>query len=221
MSTVNSITDFAAQVNAASKSTSTSSTQATQDQFLAMLTAQLRNQDPTNPLQNSEVTSQLAQLKMVDGISQLNASLAEMSEMFAENRALQAATMVGHGVMVPGNIMNLTKGMGLGGVDLPQSVDSLQVSISDAAGNVVQSIDLGPQKSGLLTFSWDGLNANGQPMPEGTYTYQVQASAAGKPVAAELVALTSVASVSLTGQTLTLNTTDLGAIGMSQVKQIF
>ncbi len=219
---VNSIADFAASINAQGKTTTTkSANDINKDQFLTMLTAQLQNQDPTNPIQNAELTSQLAQLNMVDGINQLNASLSNINTMFAQNQALQGATLVGRTVLAPGNVMALSNGTALGGVDLPQSVDSLQVSVQDSAGNVLQTMDLGPQKSGTLTFSWDGKDSAGNALPNGDYTFSVKAAASGKSVDATALGFASVGSVSLANQQLSLNTSTLGAISLSQVKQIY
>ena len=219
---VNSIADFAATINAQGKASATkSSNDINKDQFLTMLTAQLQNQDPTNPIQNAELTSQLAQLNMVDGINQLNVSLSSINTMFAQNQALQAATLVGRTVLAPGDVMALNNGVGLAGVDLPQSVDSLQISVKDAAGNVLQTMDLGPQKSGTLTFSWDGKDASGNSLPNGDYTFSIKASAAGKAVDATALGFAAVGSVSLANQQLSLNTSTLGTVSLSQVKQIY
>jgi len=109
-----------------------------QDRFLKLLVTQMRNQDPLNPLDNAEVTSQMAQLSTVSGIDKLNATLQALSSSMIASQSMQAASMIGHVVMVPGSGIELANGKGTAAVDLTQPADSVSVAISDAAGNVVR-----------------------------------------------------------------------------------
>lgn len=193
----------------------------TQDRFLKLLVAQLRNQDPLNPLQNSEVTSQLAQLSTVTGINKLSDLVSGLSASFAEAQSLQAASVIGHGVLAPGNAISLTQGNAVAAVNLPQAVDQLTITIRDASGAVVHTADLGPQSGGLVKFQWDGVADNGSAAPDGAYTYAATAAAAGKPVS-DLAPLAYgvVNSVTLSAQGAQLNVNGLGAVSLSQVNQI-
>ena len=101
-----------------SKSSSTDSTDSAQDRFLKLLTAQLKNQDPLNPLDNAQMTSQLAQISTVDGITKLNATMQAMLNNSSDSQTLQAAALVGHAVLVPGSSLTLSKGQAVGGVDM-------------------------------------------------------------------------------------------------------
>jgi flagellar basal-body rod modification protein FlgD len=193
----------------------------TQDRFLKLLVAQIQNQDPLNPLQNSEVTSQLAQLSTVTGINKLSDLLSGISSNFAQAQSLQAASVIGHGVLVPGDAINLAQGAALGAVDLPQAVDQLTITIRDAAGATVHTAELGAQASGLVKFQWDGVGDSGSAAPDGSYTYEVKALAAGKPIKdISAFAYGRVDSVSLGAQGSQLNVGGLGSVNISQVKQI-
>lgn len=129
--------------------------------FLTLLVAQLKNQDPTNPLQNNELTSQLAQINTVSGIEKLNTTLGSISGQINSNQSLQASSLIGHGVMIPGK--NILAGKNEGdtttsttpfGFELESGAQSVVVSISDANGVVVKQIDLGTQTAGVHSYTW-------------------------------------------------------------------
>lgn len=195
--------------------------QATQDRFLKLLVAQIRNQDPLNPLQNSEVTSQLAQLSTVTGINKLSELVGGLSASFAQAQSLQAASVIGRGVIVPGNSLDLSNGTAIAAVDLPRSVEQLSITIRNAAGATVHTASLGAQNSGLVQFAWDGKDDNGNAVAQGKYTYEVQGVAAGQAISGiEKLTFGKVNSVTLGAEGAQLNVDGLGAINLSQVKQI-
>ncbi|MCX7178553.1 MAG: flagellar hook assembly protein FlgD, partial [Proteobacteria bacterium] len=134
---------------------------ATEDRFLKLLVTQLKNQDPLNPLDNAQVTSQMAQISTVSGIDKLNATLQALSASMTPNQTLQAATMIGHGVLVAGSGMDLKAGVGLGGFELASAAESNKVSVTDASGALVSTIDLGAQPAGIVKFQWDGKDSAG------------------------------------------------------------
>lgn len=213
-------------VNAVSGSTATaaatkSAAQETEDRFLKLLVTQMKNQDPLNPLDNAQVTSQMAQLSTVTGINQLNDAVKAISESFLAGQSLQAASLVGHGVMVEGDRLDLTGGVAYGGVDIPQALDSLTVKIKDASGAVIHTADLGAQDAaGSIPFQWDGTTDSGAVAPDGAYTFEVVAEQGGKNVDVTSLAIGQVASVSIGLQGATLNVVGLGPVTLSQVKQI-
>ena len=195
--------------------------EATQDRFLKLLVAQIRNQDPLNPLQNSEVTSQLAQLSTVTGINKLSELVGGLSASFAQAQSLQAASIIGRGVIVPGKTLDLAQGSAIAAVDLPRAVEQLSLTIRNAAGASVYTANLGPQNSGLVKFEWDGKDDNGNAATPGKYTYEVQGIAAGQRISGiEQLTYGRVNSVTLGAQGAQLNVDGLGAIQLSQVKQI-
>lgn len=222
--TSNNASNAAAVAAAASSNAgglATQSVDATQDRFLKLLVAQIRNQDPLNPLQNSEVTSQLAQLSTVTGINKLSELVGGLSNSFAAAQSLQAASVIGRSVFVPGKSIELAQGKATAAVELPQAVDQLSITIRNAAGAAVHTANLGPQASGLVKFQWDGVDDKGDTAAAGQYTYSVEASAAGKRVAdVTPLAYGRVNSVTLGAQGAQLNVDGLGAVNLSQVKQI-
>lgn len=213
-------------VNTVSGSTGTAATtrtamQETEDRFLKLLVTQMKNQDPLNPLDNAQVTSQMAQLSTVTGINQLNDAVKALSDSFLMGQSLQAASLVGHGVMIPGNKLELADGAAYGGVELPQAVDRLTIKVKDASGAVIHTVDLGAQNTaGSIPFQWDGTTDSGAAAPSGSYTFEAVAEQGGKKVEVSTLAVGQVASVSLGLQGATLNVVGLGPVALSQVKQI-
>lgn len=213
-------------VNAVSGSTSTTAAtrtaaQETEDRFLKLLVTQMQNQDPLNPMDNAEITSQMAQLSTVTELGKLNDAASAMSASYLSGQSLQAASLIGHGVMIPGDTLELSGGVAYGGVDIPQAVDSLTVKVRDASGAVIHTADLGAQNAaGSIPFQWDGTTDSGAVAPDGSYTFEVTAGQGGKTVDATALAVGQVASVSLGAQGATLNVVGLGQVALSQVKEI-
>ena len=192
----------------------------TSDQFLKMLVAQLTNQDPLNPMDNAQVTSQMAQLSTVDGISKLNATLSTMSMGFNSTQALQAASLVGTQVLVDGNSMQLSGGQGAGGFQLDAAADNVTVSVKSAAGEVVYTAQLGKQAAGLSVFNWDGSSNAGGKAVDGTYSFSVTANSGGTNVAATTLSLGRVDGVTPAPTGTTLSIGGLGDVPLASVKQI-
>ena len=216
MSTVDAVTSGTASV-----ATTKTTAQESEDRFLKLLVAQMKNQDPLNPLDNAQVTSQMAQLSTVSGIEKLNASLQTMSNSFAASQSLQAAGMIGRSVLAPGSGLLLQNGAAAGGFELSQSVDRAVVTIKGAAGNVLASVNIGAQQAGNVMFQWDGVTDSGASAADGAYTFEVSATQGGQKVAATSLALGKVGSVSLGASGVMLNTDVLGSLDVTKVKQIF
>jgi flagellar basal-body rod modification protein FlgD len=128
---------------------------ATADRFLKLLVAQMQNQDPLNPMDNSQVTSQMAQINTVSGIQQLNATVQGLQSQFVQMQALQGASLVGHDVIVPGNRLDIANGVGQGGFELDSAADNVKVEILNAGGKVIDTLQLGAQSAGMQSFTWD------------------------------------------------------------------
>lgn len=193
----------------------------TQDRFLKLLIAQMKSQDPLNPLDNAEVTSQMAQLSTVTGINKLGDLMSGLSSTFTEGQSLQAAGMIGRGVFAPGTTMTLN-GTALAGVELPQAVENLTINIKDKSGLLVHSANLGPQPSGLVTLEWDGARDAGGQAPNGVYTFEVHAAAGGKQLLTDINRFSygKVNSVTLGTAGVQLNVDGIGSTSLAQVKQI-
>ena len=213
---------FASLNASASSATKTSTADETQDRFLKLLVTQMKNQDPLNPMDNAQVTSQMAQLSTVTGIDKLNATLQALSDSMAGSQSIQAASsMIGHGVLVSGNGVDLSNGSGYGGIDLTQSVDKVDIAIYDQAGALVRNMQLGAQPVGLVNWQWDGRNDSGTSVADGNYSFTVNAVHAGKTVDAAALQFGMVDSVTQDRQGVALSIGQLDGVTLSQIRQIF
>jgi flagellar basal-body rod modification protein FlgD len=207
--------------NAAAAAAATSSSAAdTQDRFLKLLVTQMKNQDPLNPMDNAQVTSQMAQLSTVSGIDKLNVTLQALSDSMSANQSLQATSMIGHGVLVEGKGVDLIKGVGYAGFELTDSADRVNITIKNGAGALVRNIQLEAQPAGIGHWQWDGLDNNGAAVADGSYTFAVNADQAGKKTDVSGLQFGMVNSVTQGKQGVTLSVGQLDGIAMSQVKQI-
>lgn len=212
------------QASAASTGTSASSTKdkvdAQQDRFLRLLTTQLKNQDPLSPMDNAQVTSQLAQISTVDGIERLNATLEKLMGNATDAQAVQAAALVGHSVMVPGAGLILKDGAAMGAVDLAADADKVTVTISDAHGLPVRILDLGAREAGSHAFKWDGLSDAGSAAANGRYKLTVTARQGEGTVSATALEQGLVTSITRNSQGFRVEVGGVGAFPLGDVKQI-
>ncbi len=164
-----------------------------QSSFLTLLVAQLKNQDPTNPMENNELTSQLAQISTVSGIEKLNTTLGSISGQIDNSQSLQASNLIGHGVMIPGTTVLAGTGSEEGavttttpfGVELQQAADKVTATITDKNGAVVRTIDIGELTAGVHSFTWDGTLTDGTTAPNGSYNVAISASNGGTQLVAQ------------------------------------
>jgi flagellar basal-body rod modification protein FlgD len=212
-----------ALLNAVNTRGNTASTgvSADQDKFMTLLITQLKNQDPLNPLDNAQVTSQLAQLQTVTGINKLNETIESLKADYAASSSLAATNLINHGVLAAGNKMQLAEGKGLFGVELKTPVQSLQIDIRNASGKVVHSLTLKDVDAGVLPLGWDGKLEDGTTAADGMYTIGVTATSGGKDVT-DVQALTfgTVASVSTGAGGVKLNVPAIGQLTMDDIKQV-
>jgi flagellar basal-body rod modification protein FlgD len=200
---------------------STGSAADSEQRFLKLLVTQLNNQDPLNPLDNAELTSQLAQMSTVSGIEKLNAAFQSLLNQTGSSQVLQSAALIGRSVLVPGNALTLTQGTDVPfAIETGQAADAVKVTVTNAAGDVVRSYDLGALPQGVKTLSWDGLTDDGLPAAEGAYTVQVVATAAGVNVASAALTYAGVASVSQGTSGVSLDLVSGGKASLSDVRLI-
>lgn len=217
----NSVTQaLLASTNGAAKATTSATTDA-QDRFLKLLTTQLKNQDPLNPMDNAQMTSQLAQISTVDGIEKLNATLQKLLSSSADSEALQAAALVGHQVMIAGNGMSLTDAGAVGGVELAANADQVAVTIKDANGIVMNTVNLGRLDAGVHNFVWDGKTDAGVQAVNGSYSISVTATQGADTVGAAALQLAGVQNINRSSQGVSLNLGALGLVTLNDIKQIF
>ncbi|CAG4905993.1 flagellar hook assembly protein FlgD [Paraburkholderia gardini] len=171
---------------ASSSSSSSSTSSATsgsdlQNTFLQLLIAQMKNQDPTNPMDSSQMTSQLAQINTVTGISQLNTSLTSLSTQLTAGQQTQAANLIGSTVLAPGNTFQVASGKATGfGVTLANDASDLQIVVKNSAGTIVNTLDLGKQSAGTVPVGWTPVDKSGNALPDGTYTITATGTVGGK-----------------------------------------
>jgi len=155
--------------------------------FMTLLVTQLKNQDPLKPMENKELTSQLAQINTVNGIENLNKTLQEIDSQIGAGQQLQAAMLIGRGVMVSGDRV-LVGDDGVStpfGLELERAAKSVQVSLQSETGEIVRRFDLGAMPAGSDTLVWDGHLNNGELAPAGAYQVLIEARGeGGEPVPA-------------------------------------
>jgi len=221
MNTVQDASNVSSLFGAGAATQAKSSTEETKDRFLSLLVAQMKNQDPLNPLDNAQVTSQLAQLSTVQGIENMNATLQSLATSMGVSKMAEAANLIGRGVLVPGNTLNPSLQQDVMGFDLSRPAEQVSVSILDAAGNEVRKLDLGPRGEGVNVLAWDGLTSSGSAAATGKYTFLVDATQGGQKVSNTALFLGSVNSVSQGSQGVKLNLTGNESVSYADIRQIF
>ena len=191
-----------------------------QEEFLSLLTTQLSYQDPTNPVDNSQMVTQLAQLNMVSGIASLNDSVNDLTANVTSSQALMASGLVGQDVKLNTNSAyfngtDATQFM----IDAGSGATGMKVSITDASGALVNEIDLG-DGSGDINLYWDGTDKNGNTVPSGNYSFAVTGRQNGANTAIPVYGYGTVSSVTLGNgiKDTVLNLQGGGTIQMSEVK---
>lgn len=227
MATVQSTTsgsDTFAAINAANAkgntAASASSTQEAQDRFLTLLVTQLKNQDPLNPMDNAQMTSQLAQINTVNGIEKLNTTLHTLVDSFSSSQAIQSAGMIGKSVLVAGSQLSLEKGVAFGGVKLAGAADQVTLNILDSSGKTIQTQNLGARDAGNFNFAWDGKNDAGASVPDGKYKFSVAATQGDKKVVADPLQIGMVNALVRANSGFLLDLGALGTVDFKNVQQI-
>ena len=194
-----------------------------QEDFLMLMTTQLRNQDPTKPTDNAEFMSQLAQFGTVEGIEMLKTEVQNLASSLVSNQTFQAAGMLGHEVLIPATQGVLEQdGVIAGAVEVPNAVSSLNIGIYDMAGQLVRNVNLGTQSPGMVAFDWDGLATEGNAVPPGRYEIRAEGVSGGINEAYEVLVVDKVQSVSLpaAGKALSIELAGLGEVNFSDIRQI-
>jgi flagellar basal-body rod modification protein FlgD len=191
--------------------------------FLTLMLAQLKNQDPTSPVDSNTFLTQLAELSEVQGITSLNTSFSALSGSLTSNQALQASSLLGHQALVSSSTASIAaNGTISGAINVPQTTSQVVLNISDSSGALMSQINLGAQSSGLASFSWDGTKGDGSHAPAGTYTLSAQYAGATQGTAATTLVNGTIESVSMgAGSTgLTVNVAGIGSVPFSSVQQV-
>lgn len=203
------------------KSSSGSTAADAQDRFMTLLITQMKSQDPLNPMDNAQVTSQLAQLSTVTGIDKLNSTMESMISNVQSSQTYQASNMIGRYVLTKGDSLTLTESKSYLGINLPVGADKVTVTIKDSAGNQMRQLTLGKQEAGVLPLSWDGYKDDGSKAADGNYTFEVTATTANTSVTATPLSYDQVMSVSNSSSGIKLNLGKLDSIGIDDVVEVF
>ncbi len=210
-STTNDVT-----VTSQAASTSAADTTVTADRFLKLLVAQMQNQDPLNPMDNAQVTSQMAQINTVTGIDKLNTTVQGLSSQFMQLQAVQGASLVGRDVIVPGNKLSIddTTAVGQGGFELTGAADAVKVEILSPSGAVVQTLNLGAEGAGIHSFDWPA----GTATSASGLTFRVSATRGGVATTSTALMRDRVDAISVSGTTFNLELDSSGTVPYSAVK---
>lgn len=193
----------------------------TQEDFFSLLTQQLSFQDPSNPADNDQMISQMTSFTMAQGITDLNTNFESLASSMTSNSALQASTLVGKQALLESNTVDLnTEGEAKGSIVAENAVESLKLSITDASGQLVRSIDLGAQPAGAIRFSWDGMNESGERLPEGEYTVKAEGSTNGEFSSLPIATFKNIESVNINGSSGIIINTSEGAVRLTDVAEI-
>jgi flagellar basal-body rod modification protein FlgD len=187
-----------------------------EDRFLKLLVAQMQNQDPLNPMDNAQVTSQMAQIQSVNGIEKLNRTVEGLGTQFAQLSALQGASLVGRDVIVAGNQLTANdEGLPQGGFELASAADRVQVEVLNAGGRVIDTIELGAQSAGRHGFEWtppEGVEASlGQ-------RFRIVAKSGAATVSSTPLMRDRVDAVIAGGDQLTLELRNSGSVAYADIK---
>ena len=197
-------------------------TQFGQDQFLTLMLAQLKNQDPLKPLEPSEFLGQLAQFSTVTGIQDMKSSVADLSNSLRSSRLVEGTSLVGHDVLAAGSTVGYDGTTPVNAsVGSPEGTTRIDVAVRDANGSLVRRFSVAPQASDFTDFAWDGLTDQGLRAPSGRYRLEAVGSVNGRAESLELLTPSRVNSVSLdtAGSGLTLNTSS-GSVALGDVRRV-
>lgn len=207
-------------LNGSSNKSSTTTADEMQTRFLNLLVTQLKNQDPLNPMDNAQMTTQLSQISTVSGIEKLNATLEKLLTSYAGSQQMQAAAIVGKTVLTAGSALPLSQYGGVAGVELEGAADKVTVNIKNASGNSVRTLQLGDLPAGAANFLWDGANDAGEALPVGDYTFSVTATRGDAAVKTTTLQAGMVNAVTLLKDGMQFQIGDNQSATYSDIKQI-
>ena len=195
----------------------------TQADFFALLTMELSHQDPTKPVDNNEMISQMTAFSTTDGISILNKQFTDFASTMSSSQALQASSLVGRSVLVDDNVFGMAEGESVKGkmiTDKPAS--NVNIYVENTNGELIQTVPVGSVEAGQFSFTWDGKMANGEPAPQGAYRFRIAGLVEGE--ATELQAMTyrKVDSVTLAGSggSILLNLNGGNSMALADVVEV-
>ena len=192
-----------------------------QEDFLHLMLTQLKNQDPFKPMESGEFLGQLAQFGTVQGLAGLQTSFDGLASSLVSNQALQASSLVGRSALVRASALGVVAGQPVAGaVDLPSSTSAVSVAIRDERGQTVRTLELGAQTEGLATFTWDGLDDDGEPVAAGRYSFAAAYRTGTESVAADTLLRAPIDSVLLGADGFNVELRGIGELPFTAVREI-
>jgi len=169
-----------------------------QSDFIALMTAQMKNQDPFDPVDNTQMVAQMAQFSQLSGITEMSGTLKAIEAKLAAATPGDAMSYVGRTVLTEGNAAYPRSVGGFAGaVELDAAATAVNLTITNPNGEVVKTVDLGPHDAGTLSYDWDGTNDAGAAAGEGPFTVTANARDATKAVTSRTLVWSPVQSVSM------------------------
>ena len=193
-----------------------------QQDFFALLTKQLAYQDPTKPVENNEMISQMTAFSTTDGVAQLNEQFTAFASSMSSSQALQASSLVGQSVLVDDNTFGLVEGDGSKGKMVTnQPASNVYIYVENSAGAVVQTVPVGSVQAGEFSFQWDGQTAQGVPAKSGAYRYRVAGLVDGQASELQTMTYRKVDSVTLAGANgIVLNLNGGNSMSLADVVEV-
>lgn len=194
-----------------------------QEDFITLMTTQMNHQDPMKPMENGEFLSDMAQFSTVTGLKEIKDAFNSLATSLKSNQALQASSMVGRKVLVPGSMSTFSEGTPMkAAIDLDTNTTDVKVSILDDKGALVKEINVGTKQAGVAHFSWDGMLSGDKKAMSGNYTISATGMVDGKSESLKTLISDTVQSVSLGsgGQGVSLTLANAGSASLAGVKEI-
>lgn len=193
-----------------------------QEDFLKLLVAQLKNQDPSNPVENSEFLGQIAQFSMVSGIDGLGESFDSVASSLFSTQAMQASQLVGKDILIETNVADLGDSGSVDAVlESSSSASNVKIFVEDQSGLLVRTIDLGNITAGSTKYNWNGADNGGEPAPAGPYTLRAEGLVDGslQGIATQIFSRVESISVDRGNTSVSLELSGNRSVGISQVKE--
>ena len=184
------------------------------ERFLTLLVTQLQNQDPMNPVDNAQMTSQMAQISTVSGIEKLNTTVEKLNGQFVQMQAVQGAGLVGKDVLIPGDRMSVVDGVPQATFEIDSAASRVKVEVLSPAGRLVDTINLATTAAGRHDVAWPA----GKELPDAaSYRFRITAATGSTPIDAVALTRDRVDAVNTGGTSLTVELERGGRVPYNQI----
>ncbi|HVF93583.1 MAG TPA: flagellar hook capping FlgD N-terminal domain-containing protein [Sphingomonas sp.] len=192
-----------------------------QGDFLKLMTAQMKNQDPFDPVDNTQMVAQMAQFSSLAGISEMSSTLKAIADKLGGTSTADAVSYIGKTVLTAGDTAYARSSGGISGaIEIADTASDVRVTITDQNGGVLRTVSLGAQQAGTTSYDWDGTTDTGEAAGPGPYRVSVSAQNGGKTVAANNLVWAPVESVSTASGAALLTLPGIGQIPVTAVRSI-